>query len=717
MRRPLPAICLSICFGLLFAAGATTLAGQTLSDVYRFTGGADGAYPTGSLVLASDGNRYGTTQGSGSGASANGTFFKISSTGVLTTIYVFTGGADGSQPNGLIEGPDGNFYGTTTKGAEITSNGCGSSGCGTIFKITPTGTLTTLYTFTNLADGAQPQAGLTLGSDGNFYGVTNAGTGFGSGAPGTFFKITPGGSFTNLYSLNGTTDGAGVPSRILEGTDGFFYGSSDQAGGDGFGTAFKLTAAGGFTLLHTFTGSATDGNSPSGGLTEGSDGNLYGATTIGGAYNNGAFYELTPGGDFSLLYSIPTGSAGNHPYSPLSNGSDGNFYGAMAYGGNLQDCVIQSADMGCGTVYRFSPAGALTTLYSFTGGNGATSSASPIIGGDGNLYGTTVAGGNSMDCSGLSFSSQGCGTVYRLALPATLPAPVQLTLSQPSTQAGIPVTLSWSVLNAFSNTGRQCYAYVQSPSSGSGNWSGKQTGTYNPTTNLLSGSASITPTAEGTFTYALTCGGTESGFATLAVAPKDDAAVVVTSSLNPVAVGQNFVLTSTVTGAGATPTGTIAFYCGPEELKLVELKDGVATDSIKAPGINSVLPGHYGIYAIYSGDLNYNPSTSPDYTVILNKAVTKTTLGAVPSQVTPPANVTLTATVKRSAGTGDASGTVTFSVGSFALGTVNVNGFGVATLKASSSGQAAGSYPVTARYNGDAGDEPSTSNVQTVTVK
>jgi uncharacterized repeat protein (TIGR03803 family) len=166
--------------------------------------------------------------------------FKISSSGAFTTLYVFTGGNDGANPAaGLVQGSDGYFYGTTSNGGAydwVTEVGYISNGWGTVFKISSSGALTSLYSFTGGNDGRLP-SGLVQGSDGYFYGTTSAG---GANGAGTVFKISSSGAFTSLYSFTGTNDGGNPEAALVQGSDGYFYGTTGGGGIGGNGTVFRL---------------------------------------------------------------------------------------------------------------------------------------------------------------------------------------------------------------------------------------------------------------------------------------------------------------------------------------------------------------------------------------------------------------------------------------------------------------------------------------------
>ena len=334
-----------------------------------------GIFPEAAPVQGSDGNFYGTTN---LGGSANeGTVYKMTPAGVLTTLVSFSG-ANGSYPYaGVVQGTDGNFYGTTDTG--------GSASDGTVFKVTPTGVLTTLVSFTG-ANGSNPTGALVQGSDGNFYGTTSSG---GSGTYGTVFMMTPTGALTTLVSFTGP-NGASPTAALIQGSDGNFYSTTmgdAQGGGYGFGTVFKMTPAGALTTLVSFD-NTTDGLYPVAALVQGSDGNFYGMTEgdgNGGTFSNGTVFKMTPAGALTNLVTF-TGSNGSNPLGALVQGSDGNFYGTTANGGSAI----------YGTVFKMTPAGVLTTVDTFYGGNGSNPNGL-VQGSDGNFYGTAASGGTFND--------------------------------------------------------------------------------------------------------------------------------------------------------------------------------------------------------------------------------------------------------------------------------------------------------------------------------
>jgi uncharacterized repeat protein (TIGR03803 family) len=284
---------------LVFAPPAEA---QPYTVLYQFDG-SHGS-PTAGLVQGSDGSFYGTTY---MGSSGYGGVFKITPSGTLTTLYTFVGNA-------------------------------GTYGAGTIFKITPSGALTTLHSFA-WSDGAYPFAGLVQGSDGNFYGTTYWGGVYspGTGNAGTVFRITPSGTLTTLCSFSGS-NGNYPWATLVQGIDGSFYGTTEQGGASNGGTVFKITPTGRLTTLHSFAG--TDGSGPTAGLVQGSDGNFYGTTASGGN-GAGTIFKITPAGTLTTLYSFAGSGIDGYPLrAGLVLGSDGNFYGTATNGGAFGHGVV-----------------------------------------------------------------------------------------------------------------------------------------------------------------------------------------------------------------------------------------------------------------------------------------------------------------------------------------------------------------------------------------
>jgi uncharacterized repeat protein (TIGR03803 family) len=369
----------------IISVGCITVSAQTVTTLHSFNGG-DGRSPEATLVQGSDGNFYGMT--ALGGAHARGTVFRIDPAGSLTTLHSFSGfPGDGAVPvGGLIQGTDGDFYGTTASGGAFFQ--------GTVFRMTSSGAITLLHSFNSfLGEGAVPVAGLVQGSDGNFYGTTLFG---GAHFKGTVFKIDATGSLTTLHSFSGSPrDGANPLAALVQGSDGNFYGTTGSGGAHVQGTVFRITPAGAVIVLHSFSGFPNEGAVPFAGLLQGSDGNFYGTTALGGAHFKGTVFKINATGSFTTLHSFSgSPSEGANPVAGLVQGSAGNFYGTTAFGGAHVN----------GTVFNIDATGSLTTLHSFSGspGEGAVPFAGLVQGSDGNFYGTTALGG-----------AHGEGTVFK----------------------------------------------------------------------------------------------------------------------------------------------------------------------------------------------------------------------------------------------------------------------------------------------------------------
>jgi uncharacterized repeat protein (TIGR03803 family) len=379
--------------GALLSVIPVTAPGLDLSPVVSFPGGDSGEELYSPIAQGTDGNLYGTTIAGGS--SGDGTVFKATTNGVLTTLVEFRA-SNGSVPyGGLFLGKDGFFYGAAGSG--------GTYDDGTLFKITTSGELTTL----TMLDGNNsefPVAGLVQGSDGNFYGTALDGGAYGYG---TIFRMTTGGALTTLVSFN-LDDGANPSSALIQGSDGNFYGTTEDGGAYNWGTVFKMTPSGDFTNLYSFTG-GSDGGSPVPGLVQAADGNYYGTTFEQGADGFGTVFEITSSGALTTRYTFADGKDGGNPWGGLVQAVDGNLYGTTQGGGAY----------GFGTVFQIAPTGLLATMAQFDGYTGAYPSAALVQGTDGNLYGTTVGGG-----------LDSYGVIYRLGING----PLQIT-GQPADQS------------------------------------------------------------------------------------------------------------------------------------------------------------------------------------------------------------------------------------------------------------------------------------------
>jgi uncharacterized repeat protein (TIGR03803 family) len=333
---------------------------------YSFSGRADGAYPFGRLILDAKGNLYGTTSAGGTTGTCNGAgcgvVFKLDKRGKETVLYSFTGGKDGANPEcSLILDSQGNLYGTTVAGG--TSGTCNGAGCGVVFKLNKKGKETALYSFTGGTDGALPAAGLVRDTDGHLYGTTIVGGGSGAcikgySGCGTVFEVDMAGNETVLHSFTGSNGDGSLPyAPVIRDKAGNLYGtttfggSAGACGGrTGCGTVFRLDAAGDETIVYTFTG-GQDGGNPSGGLLREASGDLYGTTPNGGPFDYGTVFKVDANGTETVLYSWSNPSLGANPYATLIRDVKGNLYGTTLFGGD-ESCGFGG---GCGVVFELTP--------------------------------------------------------------------------------------------------------------------------------------------------------------------------------------------------------------------------------------------------------------------------------------------------------------------------------------------------------------------------
>ncbi|MDB6069756.1 MAG: 3-carboxymuconate cyclase [Verrucomicrobiales bacterium] len=351
---------------------------ETLVSFSGTGGAARGAAPVAGLTAGAGGWLYGTASEGGAGGFGN--VFRVSLTGGFEVLLDFTGtggAARGSVPGALLGHADGNFYGVTQGG--------GTGGSGTVFKITPAGAHTVLADFTGSGGavlGAGPRGGLV--AQGNvLYGVTESG---GAGGFGTLFKITTAGAWTLMADLTGVAGarpGAAPQGGLHLHTDGLLYGATASGGTSDQGTIFRLSTAAApvFTVLR-HAADAT-GSQPNGNLVRDAAGVLYGTTASGGSAGVGTVYKITTAGVFTLLASLDgvsaAGAAGG-----LAEGTDGNFYGVSEGGGRGNR----------GGIFRVTPAGGLSAAGDFGSGQGWFPSGAPVEDGAGGFYFPLASGGS-----------------------------------------------------------------------------------------------------------------------------------------------------------------------------------------------------------------------------------------------------------------------------------------------------------------------------------
>lgn len=332
---------------------------QVYTDLYNFDQ-VHGDSPSDPQVMAQgqDGNLYGTVP---EGLASSGVIFRMTPAGGFTEIYSFGGQPDGSRPNaGLTLGLDGNFYGSTVLG--------GVNNLGTIYRVTPAGVVTVMYSFTGGTDGAYPYGTPILGNDGNFYGLTQYATAY---------KITPSGVFTLLGSIPDRSF-----SPLFLGADGNFYGTTQHGGSLNQGTVFRMSPAGVVTVIYNFDG--TNGGVPWAGVVQATDGNFYGTTTGGGSGGGGVVFRVTPSGNYKVLHSFPAGSQ-NDGYDPIAGlvfATDGTFYGATFAGGSN----------GYGVVFQLTSSGRYVFLNQFDKLSGSNPSSNLVQHTNGWIYGMALGG-------------------------------------------------------------------------------------------------------------------------------------------------------------------------------------------------------------------------------------------------------------------------------------------------------------------------------------
>jgi len=368
---------------------------QTLTVLHTFTSRPDGLTPIGGVIMDGFGRLLGTTAQGGTGT--QGTVFMIDTNGHETVLHSFVSRPDGLDPEaGLVIDEFNNLYGTTELG--------GSQGKGTIFRVTPGGLMEmVLHSFTCCPPlGKNPVSGLIFDASGNLYGTAQ--NGGDQAQDGTVFKLSPPGVLnvlTVLHVFNARAgDGRNPRGTLLFDHLGNLYGTTYQGGTHDQGTVFEIDNAGNYTVLHSF-GSVflEDGKWPRAGLIMDHSGNLLGTTSQGGGFNGGNVFMIDPSGNYTVLHNFGAPGDGQWPYGGLAIDANGNIYGTTVAGGAAQQ----------GTVFKIDNAGNYSVLHSFNGSDGAAPAAGVIVGADGNLYGTTSQGGPG------NGSATG-GTVFKLSL-------------------------------------------------------------------------------------------------------------------------------------------------------------------------------------------------------------------------------------------------------------------------------------------------------------
>ncbi len=393
--------------------------------------GEDGLGPWGGLAWDAQGDLYGTTRDGG--AYGAGTVFMLNTTGKETVLYSFTGGGDGAWPKGgvVLDAQD-NLYSTTQLG--------GAYGAGTVFMLNTSGQETVLYSFTGGSDGAYPWAGLVMDAEGNLYGTTVNGGAYGNG---TVFKVDMSGNETVLYSFGNSPDGASPYAGLAWDAQSNLNGTTTDGGAYGNGTVFKVDMSGNETVLYSFTGKGDGGQGfGAGSVVLDAQGNLYGTTEYGGAYNYGTVFMLDTTGKETVLHSFTDEGNGKgegaYPYGGVVLDAQGDLYGT-------------TFGKGFGTVFKLDTSGNETTLHVFsTYKGGYQPHAGVVLGAQGNLYGTTACGG--------AYGPGPYGTVFRLLSAAAATTTTLTSAPNPSTY-GETVTFT-AVVSAGAATDGETVTFI-----------------------------------------------------------------------------------------------------------------------------------------------------------------------------------------------------------------------------------------------------------------
>jgi RHS repeat-associated protein len=593
----------------------------SFSPLYTFTGGNDGSHPEGSLIQGTDGRLYGTVSYSGNGYYGGGGVFAINADGTnFITLHTFTGG-DGANPQaGLIEGNDGRLYGTTTYGG-INNTGYNyyNNGNGTIFAINRDGTgFTTLYIFTGGNDGYNPEAGLIEGSDGRLYGTASQG---GINGNGTVFAINKDGTgFTTLHSFNGTGDGGAPYAGLVQGADGRLYGAANSGGTNGNGTIFTIETNGtGYATLHNLSGPA-DGSNPQATLIQGSDLRLYGTTQNGGANNNGTVFAVkTTGAGFATLYTFNGGNNYAVYKNGLIQGTDGRLYETTPNGGANGD----------GTVFAMNTDGTgFTPLYSFTGSSdGIFPDGSLIQGIDGRLFGTADNGGANGDGTVFEVSSQnaikGANTTITVAATGTAPLAYQWQFNGVDIAGATSATLTLANVNS-SNVGSYTVVVSNSVSS--------VTSMPVPLALILPPLpfAPVFSPGAGTYTSAQSVTITSAG-ATQIYYTTDGSTPTIASTLysGPVPVAQNTVLQAIgVNTVGASPVASANYTLLLLPAPVFSLAPGTYSN-VTSPLFVTISDTANGATIYYTTDGSMPTTASTRYTAAVSLPIGTTTLSAI----------------------------------------------------------------------------------------
>jgi hypothetical protein len=717
------ALVLALCAAMPDAHAQTTWSYATNSSLSYVQ------YSGNPLTPASDGNIYWGEQDSNGGA-----IYQITPAGVTNAIFPFATNLALGAPNmpvgPLIQGPDGYLYGITQAG--------GANSSGSFYKVALDGSgFQDLYDFDPAFDGGGPTGGIILGSDGNFYGISNLNW---KNASPSVRESTQHPLSVGPANLRTSTSSNPVSPQTSLHAAGQHTNGSLSCGASPSAVFFQLTPAGVITFLYCHTDKAYPSTQTP--LVQGSDGNFYGISTNSAS---SVLFQLE-NGNFNVLGSpLPTTDV---PFAALAGGPDGKFYalvGTPSCGSILQfdpnnsysesdfadlDCneagtpyawelylasdgAFYSASpfntgVGFGSVFRLDMTGTLSYPYEFVAGSGIEPYTAPVQNSTGTFFGTTASTGG----KGLNSADS---AVYSLTASPALAAPVTLN----SSISGTTVTLDWTVNNASPLTPPNCVALVNN-STGVTGWSGMVYGAFS--SGVYSGSGTVTQTQGTTVNYQLVCPSQGAASASVAVNSKINSHTQLgIGPASSMVTGTTATLTATVSrvsNCGITnrtdcvvqnspdyPTGTVTFAWNNQTIGQATLSSGVATLSVNT---TNRTPQTYDVTASYSGSEVFNTSSDTE-SGTLTAIPTTTTLtinnaGRTANNtgtITAGNNATLVAHVTASSGTAIPSGTVTFSSGSVDLGSAMLDNTGAATFNTSSAGVPVGTYTVTASYSGN----------------
>ncbi len=651
---------LSIVGSLLLSLCLSATAADPFAEIHAFTGTTDqfGVHDgdiAKAPILGKDGFLYGTTEDGG--FEGNGVIYKASTSGVVTVLHSFSDGTvvnDGKIPyGGLVEGADGNFYGTASRGGLV--DGQTPNGGGIAFKITPAGVYTIIHRFSYGVEGLDPRGTLIRSADGNFYGTTyTGGNGFGFGAGGTVYKMTPAGVTTMItnFSSVGVYAPRLLVAGVIEGKDGLLYGTASAGGTGSLGAVFSVSKTGTVKILHNFadaSGVANDGGEAASGLIQNSDGAFYGVTPSNTAQGNqflggGIIYKITSSGAYTILHTFQDLlSAENGPVKPvggLVKGADGFFYGATARGGTG------------GTLYKVTSTGALTVLHTFGafGAGSVPSNSALLLTSDGTIYGTTESGGSASN-----------GVLYKYQLPAVATAPPVISSGNKATA---------TATKAFS------YQIVASNAPDSYSSSILPKGlTLNTATGLISG----TPSVVGSFNVSLVAKNAKgTGKLTLNIAIAQNTQTITFGAIPNQVVGGKLALTATAS-SGLPITYVLA--------------SGKATLSGRVLTFTGA--GTVTVRATQPGNTLYKAAATVSESILVVKKTQTITFGTIPTKVV---GTSFTLTAKASSGLAikyTVSGPATIS-GSI----ITLTGAGNVRVTASQAGDATynAATPITQRF-------------------